>query len=158
MTGITTGWSTRKSLMSAYLDITTIGLVFVKTLPRQGLEVVSSDLADLARSLVLFAFPTGFWWGCGGFQTLTADVQEKIDSMTTGLISLLETGNYQRVFYPADKNGTLGAGQFEIGEDVKKYIISSLQQAVKTVNDSNTPTDVVSSVEDDPTAKDQWAY
>jgi len=67
----------------------------------------------------------------GGYRQLTAEVKAVIDESIVAIETLLETGRYRRVFYSAtNSEGELGSGTFEIGADVKAYIIAELRRVI----------------------------
>jgi hypothetical protein len=64
-----------------------------------------------------------------GYSRLILTHQQVIDQSLSVIRSLVATGHYQRVIYSTDPSGhTLGTGIFQVGEDVKAYIVSQLQQ------------------------------
>ncbi len=66
-----------------------------------------------------------------GYRKLTTQVRTTIDESIAAIGALLETGRYQRVFYSAtNEEGELGSGIFEIGADVKAYIVAELRRVV----------------------------
>jgi hypothetical protein len=70
--------------------------------------------------------PTGTLAG-GGYAALTNEVRQIVDDAIELVRRLVETGRYPRVFYSAaDESGTLGTGIFDVGEDVKRYIVDRL--------------------------------
>lgn len=62
-----------------------------------------------------------------GYQKLDDHVRSMIDRAISDIGELLETGRYKRVFYSSDGRGGLGTGIFEVGEDVKAYVIERLE-------------------------------
>jgi hypothetical protein len=77
--------------------------------------------------------PTGT--GRGGYQELTSDVMDIIDSSLSVISKLIHTGKYKRVFYSAeDSSGRLGTSIFHVSEDVKKYIIQELNEVIHKYN------------------------
>jgi hypothetical protein len=66
-----------------------------------------------------------------GYATLTADVRQAIDDALEFIVELLATGRYHRVVYSAaNDDGDLGTGIFEVGDEVKRYIVSGLRRLV----------------------------
>jgi hypothetical protein len=71
--------------------------------------------------------PTGR--GGQGYEVLTADARTVIDDALDLISELLATGRYGRVVYSAaNDDGELGTGIFEVGDDVKRYIVSGLRK------------------------------
>lgn len=70
--------------------------------------------------------PTG---GSGsGYSELTPEAKRVIDRAFDVIDELLVSVRYQRVFYSAaSAAGDLGTGTFEVGDDVKRYIVDRLQ-------------------------------
>jgi len=62
-----------------------------------------------------------------GYQRLTKHVREIIDLSIKRIRHLVATGRYTQIYYSADKYGNLGTGVFNVGNSVKKYIVTSLQ-------------------------------
>lgn len=70
--------------------------------------------------------PTGV--GGAGYEALTDAVREVIDDAVSVVRGLAETLGYERVVYSAaDDSGRLGTGIFEVGDDVKAYIVERLR-------------------------------
>ncbi len=66
-----------------------------------------------------------------GYPALTGDAREAIDDALRLIADLLATGGYQRVVYSAaNADGDLGTGIFEVGDDVKRYIVDGLRKLV----------------------------
>jgi len=64
----------------------------------------------------------------GGYPRLTDDARGAIDDALAAITTLLAAGRYQRVIYSAaDDSGALGTGIFDVGDDVKRYIVSGLR-------------------------------
>jgi hypothetical protein len=64
-----------------------------------------------------------------GYATLSADARQAIDDALAVIAELLAGGAYQRVVYSAaNDEGDLGTGIFEVGDDVKRYIVSGLKR------------------------------
>ena len=64
-----------------------------------------------------------------GYGSLTPSHQRLIDQALRVIRSLIATGHYQRLIYSADPQGqSLGTGIFQVGEDVKAYIVAQLRQ------------------------------
>jgi hypothetical protein len=62
-----------------------------------------------------------------GYQELTAHVKQVIDDAIAAIRRLVGTGRYQRVFYSAtNAAGDLGTGIFDVGNDVKSYIVAEI--------------------------------
>lgn len=73
--------------------------------------------------------PTGRITKGGGYPELTPDVTRVLDEALAEIRRLLATGRYERIFYSAaNEQGDLGHGIFEIGEDVKRYIVAELRK------------------------------
>jgi hypothetical protein len=68
--------------------------------------------------------PTG---DAGGYPRLTDAARTAIDDALAAIRALLATGRYQRVIYSADPSGALGTGIFDVGDDVKRYIVDGLR-------------------------------
>jgi len=64
----------------------------------------------------------------GGYSKLTENAKDYIDRGISKLETLLETGNYDRVFYSATKSGGLGTGIFNVDDGVKTYIVDELKR------------------------------
>lgn len=61
--------------------------------------------------------------------TITGNTtKELIDSLFTDLIKTINAKKYTRIVLPVDNTGNLGNQVFEIGKDVKKYIIDCFSQ------------------------------
>lgn len=70
--------------------------------------------------------PTGV--SGAGYSELTAEARQVIDEALGVIDGLLASGLYQRVFYSAaSASGDLGTGIFDVGDDVKRYIVTRLQ-------------------------------
>jgi hypothetical protein len=64
----------------------------------------------------------------GGYPRLTDDARAAIDDALAAITTLLAAGGYERVIYSAaDDSGALGTGIFDVGDDVKRYIVSGLR-------------------------------
>lgn len=51
-----------------------------------------------------------------------------IDEALSVIADLVATGRYRRIFYSSqDASGALGASIFEVGDDVKDYIVAGLR-------------------------------
>ncbi len=73
--------------------------------------------------------PTG--QGGQGYPRLTPEAREAIDDAIQLIADLLATGAYQRVVYSAaNADGDLGTGIFEVGDDVKRYIVDGLRKLI----------------------------
>jgi hypothetical protein len=69
----------------------------------------------------------------GGYPALTAAARQAIDDALELIDELLATGRYQRVIYSAaNEEGDLGTGIFDVGHDVKRYIVSGLRRLAPT--------------------------
>jgi hypothetical protein len=71
--------------------------------------------------------------GCAGqgYAALTAAARQAIDDALEVIAELVATGAYERVIYSAaNDGGDLGTGIFEVGDDVKRYIVSGLRRLV----------------------------
>jgi hypothetical protein len=63
-----------------------------------------------------------------GYPELTEAVRRVIDEAFDVVKDLLASGRYQRVFYSAGKtDDDLGTRIFEVGDDVKRYIVTELR-------------------------------
>ena len=70
--------------------------------------------------------PTGA--GGAGYGSLTDAVRDVIDDAVAVVRSVAESAGYERIVYSAaDDSGRLGTGIFEVGEDVKAYIVERLR-------------------------------
>ncbi len=65
-----------------------------------------------------------------GYPELTPDARDVIDEALGVIDELLRTGRYERVIYSAAAGGELGTGIFDVGADVKAYIVDGLQRMV----------------------------
>ena len=77
--------------------------------------------------------PSGIPTGQGGqgYPRLTPDAREAIDDALQLIADLLATGAYRRVVYSAaNADGDLGTGIFEVGDDVKRYIVDGLRKLI----------------------------
>jgi hypothetical protein len=64
----------------------------------------------------------------GGYPRLTDSARAAIDDALAAIRALLATGRYQRVIYSAaDGSGALGTGIFDVGDDVKRYVVDGLR-------------------------------
>jgi hypothetical protein len=64
----------------------------------------------------------------GGYPTLTGDARAVIDDALAAITALVASGRYRQVIYSAaDDTGALGTGIFDVGDDVKRYIVSGLR-------------------------------
>jgi len=65
-----------------------------------------------------------------GFQSLSPDVKKIIDRDIAEIRELLATGNYDLLIYSATKEAPdlLGTGIFQVGSDVRSYIVKQLRQ------------------------------
>ena len=67
----------------------------------------------------------------GGYPRLTDGARAAIDDALAAIRALLATGRYERVIYSAaDDSGALGTGIFDVGDDVKRYIVDGLREVV----------------------------
>ena len=65
----------------------------------------------------------------GGYPLLSAPAKQVIDQSIAAIRTLLATGRYSRVIYSAaNVQGDLGTGIFQVGEDVKAYIVEELRK------------------------------
>ncbi len=63
------------------------------------------------------------------YSSLRPEVREIIDEAIEGIRRLVAQEGYSRIFYSAaNANGELGTGIFQVGEDVKAYIVDKLKQ------------------------------
>jgi hypothetical protein len=70
--------------------------------------------------------PTG--GGGAGYGALTDSVRDVIDDAMSVVRRVAESQGYRRVVYSAaDESGRLGTGIFEVGDDVKAYIVERLR-------------------------------
>ena len=66
-----------------------------------------------------------------GYPALTPDAREAIDDALQLIADLLASGAYQRVVYSASNDdGDLGTGIFDVGDDVRRYIVDGLRNLV----------------------------
>jgi hypothetical protein len=71
--------------------------------------------------------PTGV--GGAGYRALTEAVRDVIDDAVSVVRAVAESEGYQRIVYSAaDGSGGLGTGIFEVGDDVKAYIVEQLRR------------------------------
>ena len=65
-----------------------------------------------------------------GFKVLDTEVKQIIDSEIEEIKTLVQTGNYQFIKYSADPKdlSMVGIKLFDVGDDVRRYIVSQLQQ------------------------------
>ena len=64
----------------------------------------------------------------GGYPRLTDSAKAAIDDALAAIGAPLAAGRYQRVIYSAaDDSGALGTGIFDVGDDVKRYIVDGLR-------------------------------
>src|SRR5690242_17698949 len=69
--------------------------------------------------------PTG---DAGGYPALDDTARTAIDDALAAIRDLVATGRYRRVIYSAaDRSGGLGTGIFDVGDDVKRYIVDGLR-------------------------------
>ena len=66
-----------------------------------------------------------------GYKKLDEWAKSQIDKSFVIINSLLETGNYTKVYYSAEKNGDIGQGTFTVNKDVIKYITEKLKKLKK---------------------------
>jgi hypothetical protein len=69
-----------------------------------------------------------------GYSKLDTNAKNIIDQGIGKFYRLLLTGRYTRVFFSSDKNGGLGTAIFQVGEDVKEYIVNEITDTVNTYN------------------------
>ena len=69
--------------------------------------------------------PTG---DAQGYPELTDHVRATVDDALAAIASLLATGRYRQVLYSATADGGLGTGIFQVGDDVKRYIVDELRK------------------------------
>jgi hypothetical protein len=63
-----------------------------------------------------------------GYPGLTDETRRVIDEAVSVVRGLLASGRYRRLVYSAaDGSGRLGTGIFEVGDDVKAYIVQRLR-------------------------------
>jgi len=70
--------------------------------------------------------PTGS--GGAGYASLTDAVRGVVDDSIAVVKDLLASGRYERVIYSATADGGLGTGIFQVGDDVKRYIVDELRK------------------------------
>lgn len=64
-----------------------------------------------------------------GYSELNEHVRHVIDESLAVISAQLVAGRYRRLIYSAaDESGALGTGIFEVGEDVKQYIVAGLRR------------------------------
>lgn len=70
----------------------------------------------------------------GGYRQLDDRVKATVDEATGLIRDLLATGRYRRVYYSAspDDSALLGTGIFDVGEDVRRYVVESLRALADT--------------------------
>ena len=70
--------------------------------------------------------PTGV--GGAGYRALTDENRRVIDDAVAVVGDLVRSGGHRRVIYSAaDGSGRLGTGIFDVGDDVKAYILQRLR-------------------------------
>jgi len=63
-----------------------------------------------------------------GYRALTGSVRGVIDEAVIVIRDLIATGHHDVVLYSAaDDTGALGTGIFQVGDDVKRYIVDELR-------------------------------
>ena len=68
--------------------------------------------------------PTGT--GGVGYAALTPEVRSIVDEAVAAIRGTVAAHGYRRVFYSSDGHGSLGAGTFQVADDVKAYIVERL--------------------------------
>jgi hypothetical protein len=64
-----------------------------------------------------------------GYLGLTDSVRRVLDEALAIVKDLLASGRYRRVIYSAaNPDGDLGTGIFDVGDDVKRYIVAELRR------------------------------
>ena len=65
----------------------------------------------------------------GGYPRLDESARAVIDEAVDVIRDLLATGRYRRVFYSASRGDPelLGTGIFEVGDDVRRYVVEQLR-------------------------------
>jgi hypothetical protein len=65
----------------------------------------------------------------GGYQRLDDNARAVIDEALDVIATLLATGRYRRVFYSASRDdpALLGTGIFDVGDDVRRYVVQRLR-------------------------------
>lgn len=62
-----------------------------------------------------------------GYSELTPEVKRVIGAACGVIRETLASGSYQRVYYSAaNAQGELGTGEFQVGDDVKTYVVEEL--------------------------------
>jgi hypothetical protein len=81
---------------------------------------------------------TGWSSEHGGFRQLTQDVRSVIQDDVSEISSLLSSGKYTQLVYSTEANNSdiIGTGIFEVCHPVKRYIVSTLRQAVQHARNS----------------------
>ena len=67
----------------------------------------------------------------GGYKKLDEWEKSQIDRSFVIINNLLETGNYTKVYYSAEKNGDIGQGTFTVNKNIIKYITEKLKKIKK---------------------------
>lgn len=62
-----------------------------------------------------------------GYAKLTPHITKLIDEAVATVGKIATDENYARIFYSADSHGHLGTGIFQVGDDVKAYIVQKLK-------------------------------
>jgi hypothetical protein len=73
--------------------------------------------------------PTGSF-AKGGYPSLTLKAKTVIDEALAVTKLYLGLGRYGRIIYSDDGEGNLGTGIFDVGQDVKDYIVKGLNALV----------------------------
>ncbi len=61
------------------------------------------------------------------YAKLTPHISALIDEAVATVGKIAADQNYARIFYSADSHGHLGTGTFQVGSDVKAYIVQKLK-------------------------------
>ena len=102
-----------ESQFLAYMDGISVGGGNAVIRPYQGVGVRAAGV------------PTG-----PGYDALTTENKAIIDRALARIRALLKTGGYATLVYSADKDdpSLLGHGIFDVGEDVRRYIVAELKR------------------------------
>ena len=67
----------------------------------------------------------------GGYTELSPDIKKIIKSAIREIKQLIDTYNYQTIYFSSDKNGKLGTSIFTVHPDVIDYITSKIKLLAK---------------------------
>ena len=94
------------------------------------------ELPPIAKSACVHA---GFVLSACDENAATAAVtDEMLTALYQRVADLLRTGRYDRVIYSAAPTGGLGTGIFDVGDDVKAYIVDGLSRVVEDASGSKS--------------------